>query len=51
MYMRLMTGLRSLFCKHEYVKMRDRHYAKHRGFVIVQGVYKCKKCGKVVYRE
>ena len=49
--MRLMTGLRSLFCKHEYVKMRDRHYEKHRGFVIVQGVYKCKRCGKVVYRE
>lgn len=40
-----------LFHKHEYVKIRDRHYEKHRGFVIVQGVYKCKKCGKVVYRE
>ena len=40
-----------LFCRHEYVKIRDRHYEKHKGFVIVQGVYKCVKCGKVVYRE
>lgn len=49
--MSLTTGLRRMFCRHEYVKIRDRHYEKHRGFVIVQGVYKCKKCGKVTYRE
>ena len=49
--MSLMRWLRSLFCRHEYVKIRNRYYKKHRGFVIVQGVYKCKKCGKVVYRE
>ena len=49
--MSLMRWLKSLFCRHEYVKIRDRHYEKHRGFVIVQGVYKCKKCGKVTYRE
>lgn len=49
--MSLMTGLRRMLCRHEYVKIRDRHYEKHKGFVIVQSVYKCRKCGKVVYRE
>ena len=49
--MSLMKSLRSLFCRHEYVKIRDRHYEKHKGFVIVQGVYKCVKCGKLIYRE
>lgn len=49
--MNLMTGLRGIFCRHEYVKIRDRHYEKRKGFVIVQGVYKCVKCGKLMYRE
>ena len=49
--MSLMKSLRSLFCRHEYVKIRDRHYEKHKGFVKVQGVYKCVKCGKLIYRE
>lgn len=43
--------LKQLFCRHNYVKIRNRHYKKHKGFIIVQGVFKCPKCGKMKYRE
>ena len=45
----MIKWIKSLLCRHEYEKVCDRHYAKHKGFVIVQGVYRCKKCGKVKY--
>ncbi len=44
------SWIKCLFGRHEYEKIRDRHYEKHKGFVIVQGVYKCRKCGKIQYK-
>ena len=46
----MMMFFRQLFCKHDFRKTGNRHYTKHRGFIIVQGVYRCAKCGKEVTR-
>ena len=45
------TFIKQLFCHHEYEKINNRHHMKHRGYIVVVGVYRCKKCGKVVVRE
>ena len=39
-----------MMCRHDYVKLKDRHYAMNKHFIIVQGKYRCKKCGKEIYK-
>lgn len=46
----MITFLKRLLCRHEYENTGVVHYEKHKGFIILKNRYRCRKCGKVVYK-
>ena len=46
----MIQWIRSLICRHEYERVGDRQYEKHRGFIVMQTKYRCKRCGKEIYK-
>ena len=46
----MMTFFKRLFCRHRYVKMRTRMYAKNKHYIYPVTVFRCEKCGKEVFK-
>ena len=42
--------LRQFFCRHDWEKVRNVLTRKNRHYIVMVGQYRCRKCGKVVYR-
>lgn len=45
----MMNMIKQLLCRHEYRRIPDR-LVKEGHFIRMRSVYKCAKCGKVIYK-
>ena len=48
------TFIKQMTCRHEYVKVGTilrRRYKRNKHFIVPMTEWKCKKCGKEIYRE